>query len=173
MLAVAFRDVDIRPRLFDAGRIGARVLAGFLRSSILRSSASSIRCRRLGRDGIGVKVLTGDSDSVGPARLRQGRLGSGPHRARRGDRRAQRHGSARRAQFTIFGQGMLPAQKHRVVTALQGRGHVVGIPRGRRQRCAAASAADIGISVVNATDIAGRRRTSSCANAGSTCCTTA
>lgn len=153
VLAVAFRDVDIRSG-YSTQDESALVLAGFL--SFVDPPLVGVvdTLQALGRDAIGVKVLTGDSDSV--ARHVCGKVGLDPGRIVLGEEidALSDMGLAALAERTTIFARMLPAQKYRVVTALQGRGHVVGFLGDGVNDAPSLHAADIGISVVNATDIA-------------------
>jgi Mg2+-importing ATPase len=64
-----------------------------------------------------------------------------------------------------------PMQKNRIVQALRGRGHVVGVVGDGINDAPALRSADVGISVDTAVDVAGTPPTSSCSRRRSPCST--
>ena len=153
VLAVAFREVDTKSA-YSAQDESALVFAGFL--SFVDPPLAGVvdTLQALGRDGIAVKILTGDNEGV--ARHVCAKVGIDPGRIVLGDEieGLSAMGLAALAERTTIFARMLPAQKHRVVLALQQRGHVVGFLGDGVNDAPSLHAADIGISVVNATDIA-------------------
>jgi Mg2+-importing ATPase len=108
----------------------------------------------LARHGVAVKVLTGDNEIVTrkvchDVGLTAGRVVLGSELAGlSGEQIAQ---LAQDAQ--VFAK-LAPAQKAKVIVALQGRGHVVGFLGDGINDGAALKAADVGVSVDSAVDIA-------------------
>lgn len=130
------------------------VLAGFLCFADPPAAGIAETLQALRRDGIEVKILTGDDERV--ARRVCETIGLDPGVIVLGsetERLADAAMAALAERHTIFAR-MLPAQKHRVVTALKQRGHVVGFLGDGVNDAPSLHAADVGISVVNAADIA-------------------
>ena len=153
VLAVAFRDVEIRDSYSARDETGL-VFAGFLSFVDPPLAGVAETMQALARDGITVKILSGDNECV--ARHVCEKVGLDPGRIVLGeeiDDLSDIGLAALAERSTIFAR-MSPAQKHRVVLALKGRGHVVGFLGDGINDAPSLHAADIGISVVNATDIA-------------------
>jgi Mg2+-importing ATPase len=108
----------------------------------------------LKRDGVDVKILTGDNPLVASALCE--RLGFHATAFLVGDQvekmtdRALSHAAE---QYSIFAR-VSPAQKNRIILALRHRGHVVGFLGDGINDAPSLHAADVGISVASATDVA-------------------
>ena len=105
--------------------------------------------------GVDVKVLTGDNDLVTRKICQEVGIPVDRHPAGRGDREADRTPSWPRwsERTTVFAK-LTPAQKERIIQALHAKDHVVAswaTASTTRRRC---KAADVGISVDTAVDIA-------------------
>lgn len=130
------------------------VLAGFISFAdpVLADAADVLA--ELKRDGVTVKILTGDNavvalhvcGSIGLAGLQ---LVSGDDIARLDDA-ALGHVAE---QASIFAR-VSPAQKNRIILALKRRGHVVGFLGDGINDAPSLHTADVGISVMSATDVA-------------------
>ena len=103
---------------------------------------------------VSVKVLTGDNDII--ARKICKDVGLETDKIILGDQIAQLDDTAlaAMAEKTIIFAKLTPAQKERVIKALQSRGHVVGFLGDGINDSSALKAADVGISVDTAVDIA-------------------
>lgn len=130
------------------------VLLGFL--ALLDPPKETTRAAVQGlRDyGVGVKILTGDNEKVTQAICRQVRLDVdkillGADLDRLDDLELRRAAE----QVTVFAK-LSPLQKARVVQALRENGHTVGYMGDGINDAAAMKAADVGISVDTAVDIA-------------------
>jgi Mg2+-importing ATPase len=153
VLAVAYRDVDRRPS-YGRDDECALVLAGFLAFAdpVLPDAASAVA--DLGRDGVAVKILTGDNERVasyvcGSVGIDGGAVVTGEDIARLDDA-ALGHVVEENAVFARLS----PSQKSRIILALKRRGHVVGFIGDGINDAPSLHVADIGISVVTATDVA-------------------
>ena len=140
----------------DAGRARARPhLRG--RDPLQRPAQARRRRRRspqLARQGIALKVITGDNDLV--ARHVAGQVGLQVEGVLTGDEmRKLTHPAlvARAPRTTIFAR-VDPDQKLQVIRALRESGHVVGYMGDGINDAPALHVADVGISVDNATDVA-------------------
>ena len=104
--------------------------------------------------GVGLKVITGDSELVAVAVARQ--VGLAVEGVMTGEEmaRLQPTAFAARAQHTTIFARVDPDQKLRVIRALQGRGAVVGYLGDGINDAPPLHVADVGISVDNATDVA-------------------
>ena len=108
----------------------------------------------LRRDGVGVKILTGDSELVAAHVCEQVGLDGG--RMVLGDELENLGEAALGAvaeRTSVFAR-VSPAQKHRIILALKHRGHVVGFLGDGINDAPSLHAADVGISVANAVDVA-------------------
>jgi Mg2+-importing ATPase len=153
VLAVATRTLEKKPsyRRDDETDL---VLRGFLAFSdpLLPDVANALRA--LKRDGVHVKILTGDNELVARHVCEQVGLDGktlvlGQDLERMTDA-ALTHVAER---TTVFAR-MTPAQKNRVILALKQRSHVVGFLGDGVNDAPSLHAADVGISVANAADIA-------------------
>jgi Mg2+-importing ATPase len=153
VLAVAYRAIDHRDA-YSRDDERDLVLAGFITFAdpVLPDAADAVADLR--RDGVVVKILTGDNDRVTRHICEQvgidhRALVSGDELSRLDDA-ALGHVAEEVAVFTRVS----PAQKNRVIVALRRRGHVVGFMGDGINDAPSLHAADIGISVRTATDVA-------------------
>lgn len=110
--------------------------------------------RRLTKAGVAVKVLTGDNEKVaayicGKVGLRTGRVLLGSEI----DTMTDGELSAAAEETSVFAK-LSPAQKARIVTLLRANGHAVGYMGDGINDAPAMRAADVGISVDTAADVA-------------------
>ncbi len=130
------------------------VLAGFLAFSDppLADAAESLEALR--RDGVHVKILTGDSELVAQHICAQ--VGLDAKHIILGEELERMSDSAlaAMAEKTIVFARVSPMQKHRIILALKGRGHVVGYMGDGINDAPSLRAADVGISVSTAVDVA-------------------
>ncbi|PWT79896.1 MAG: magnesium-translocating P-type ATPase [Blastocatellia bacterium] len=153
VLAVAYREVW-RTSTYSREDERELVLAGFVAFAdpVLPEAAEAIA--NLRRDGVAVKILTGDDDRVaahvcGQVGIEHETLVTGEELARLDDA-ALGHVVEEASVFTRVS----PAQKNRIILALKRRGHVVGFMGDGINDAPSLHAADIGISVLTATDVA-------------------
>ena len=153
VLAVAYRDVE--PRAAYA-REDERdlVLRGYL--AFLDPPKDSARgaLEALAASGVGVKVLTGDNELVAAKICRE--VGIPVERPLLGadvERMTDLELAAAAASAVLLAR-LTPTQKERVVRVLRSRGHVVGFLGDGINDAPALRAADVGISVDTAVDIA-------------------
>jgi Mg2+-importing ATPase len=108
----------------------------------------------LGEYGVKVKVLTGDNDSVSRTVCKSVGLDVG-HILLGSDIEAMNDEALKKAveETDVFAK-LSPSQKARIVTALRNDGHTVGFMGDGINDAAAMRAADVGISVDTAVDIA-------------------
>jgi P-type Mg2+ transporter len=153
MLAVAFRPVEA-PGSFTASDERGLVLAGFLTflDPPRPDSAKSIAALRA--DGVKIKILTGDNELVTrhvctQVGIESGRVVMGEEIERIGDA-ALGHIAE---QTDVFAR-VSPARKNRIIIALKRRKHVVGFLGDGINDAPSLHAADVGISVAGAVDVA-------------------
>ena len=109
---------------------------------------------RLKRDGVELKILTGDSDLVSRHICRE--VGIDPGKIVLGDELERMTDSALAhvvEQTRVFAR-VSPAQKNRIILALKHRSHVVGYIGDGINDAPSLHAADVGISVSSAVDVA-------------------
>jgi Mg2+-importing ATPase len=153
ILAVAYREVE-RAAIYGRDDERGLVLAGFIAFAdpVLPDAAEAVH--DLQRDGVAVKILTGDNDRVAAhvceqVAIEHETLVTGEEIARLDDA-ALSHVVEEVSVFTRVS----PSQKNRIILALKRRGHVVGFMGDGINDAPSLHAADIGISVMTATDVA-------------------
>ncbi len=152
-LAIAYRGVERKPRYTVADEDGL-TLAGFVSFTdpVLPDAAASLRA--LARDGVAVKILSGDNELVVRHVCEQ--VGLDAREVVTGaalDKLDQDALGVVAERVSVFAR-ISPAQKHRIVLALKSRRAVVGFLGDGINDAPSLHAADVGISVVNAVDVA-------------------
>ena len=153
VLAVAYRWFEPRASYSRADETDL-VLAGFVSFAdpVLPDVADVLA--ELARDGVTVKILTGDNELVA-RHLCQG-IGLDTQRIVTGDDIARLDDAALghlAEQASVFTR-VSPLQKNRIILALKRRGHVVGFMGDGINDAPSLHTADIGISVMTAADVA-------------------
>ena len=105
-------------------------------------------------DGIEVKIVTGDNELVTQKICSQVGLDAGAVLLGGDIERMSDPALAAAAERTAVFARVSPIQKNRIVRALHARGHVVGVIGDGINDAPALRSADVGISVVNAVDVA-------------------
>ncbi|HXP80127.1 MAG TPA: magnesium-translocating P-type ATPase [Verrucomicrobiae bacterium] len=153
ILAVAYRVVQSQGG-FTAEDEHSLILAGFLAFADppIEDAASSVAAMK--RDGVQMKILTGDNELV--AQYICGQVGLESGTAVLGSELDQMSDTALAhvaEETTIFAR-VSPMQKLRIILALKHRGHVVGYMGDGINDAPSLHAADVGISVGTAVDVA-------------------
>ncbi len=153
VLAVAYKMVETE-KSYRKEAESEMILSGFLTfaDEPLESAAQALR--DLAKDGVQVKILTGDNELV--ARHVCEQVGLSSERIVLGDEIEKMADSALAhiaEQVNIFAR-ISPMQKSRILLALKGRGHVVGFLGDGINDAPSLRSADVGISVSTATDVA-------------------
>jgi Mg2+-importing ATPase len=152
-LAVAYAEVEARCN-YSADDERSLVLAGFLAFSDppLPDAAEALAALR--RDGVEVKIVTGDGDLVTAHVCSQ--VGLEPGKIVLGDELERMSDAALEhvAEATAVFARVSPAQKNRIILALKHRGRVVGFIGDGINDAPSLHAADVGISVASAVDVA-------------------
>lgn len=153
LLAVAYAAVPQQDvyRAVDEKNL---VLAGFLTFSDPPLETAKLALRALRRDGVQVKILTGDNELVtqhicSQVGLEDGHIILGDELERMSEP-ALAHVVE---QTSVFAR-VSPAQKNRIILALKQRSHVVGYLGDGINDAPSLHAADVGISVSGAVDVA-------------------
>jgi Mg2+-importing ATPase len=154
VLAVAYKDVDAARESFSREDENDLVLLGYVAFLDPPKESAAQAIAALQQHGIAVKVLTGDNDIVtrticAEVGLAVDDLVTGAEVERMDDETLQK--LARRS--SVFAR-LTPAHKARVIRALRATGQVVGFLGDGINDAPALRAADVGISVNNAVDIA-------------------
>ncbi len=153
VVAVAHRTLPLRAAYALADET-AFVFDGFLAFADPILPGVPALIEQLRADGVAVKILTGDSDIAARHMCEQvaidsSRLVTGEEIAHLNED-ALAHVAEEAAVFARVS----PAQKHRILLALRRRGHVVGFMGDGINDAPSLHAADVGISVMTATDVA-------------------
>jgi P-type Mg2+ transporter len=153
VLAVAYRTLDAH-RAFTAADESTLVLAGYLAFADPPSPDAAQSLAAMKRDGVEVKILTGDNELVARHICEQVGIKNptvilGEELERTSDPALQHLAE----QTTVFAR-VSPVQKHRIIHALKQRDHVVGYIGDGINDAPSLHAADVGISVASAVDVA-------------------
>ena len=152
-LGVAYRTVPGRDECTVADE-SALTLAGFLTFADPPRTDVAATLADLNRDGVRVKIVTGDSDLVTHHVCQQVGLDSSP--VVLGDDISKMSDTALEhvvEKADIFAR-ISPTQKTRILLALKHRGHIVGFIGDGINDAPSLHAADVGISVSTAVDVA-------------------
>jgi Mg2+-importing ATPase len=153
VLAVAYANVPLLPS-YHATEEKDLVLAGYITFFDPPLDDAAEVLEALKRDGVQVKILTGDNELV--ARHICSQVGLETERIIKGqelDRITDTALVQVAEQTTVFAR-VSPAQKNRIIMALKRGGHVVGFLGDGINDAPSLHAADVGISVSNAVDVA-------------------
>ncbi len=152
-LAVAYAPVS-QQNIYRAEDEQELVLTGFITFSDPPLETARFALKAMQRDGVEVKILTGDNELVAShicaqVGLNVGRVVLGSEVERMTDT-ALSHVAE---QTTVFAR-VSPAQKNRIILALKRRSHVVGYIGDGINDAPSLHAADVGISVSTGVDVA-------------------
>ncbi len=153
VLAVAYAVAPLQA-VYSARDERELVLAGFVTFFDPPMEGVAETLRALRRDGVVVKILTGDSELV--AQHVCGQVGLDSTRVVGGDEieRMTDGALAAVAEHTTVFARVSPAQKNRVILALKSRNHVVGFLGDGINDAPSIHTADVGVSVATAVDVA-------------------
>jgi len=153
VLAVAWRNVPPGER-FTVRDEHSLVFAGFLAFADPPNPDAASALAAMKRDGVQVKILTGDSELVAGHVCRQ--VGLDPGEIVLGRELDSTTDAALQhlaEQTTVFAR-VTPMQKLRIINSLRSRGHVVGYMGDGINDAPSLRAADVGVSVASAVDVA-------------------
>jgi P-type Mg2+ transporter len=153
VLAVAYRDVPPQPA-YGKDDESDLVLLGYVAFLDPPKETAAAAIKALREHGVDVKILTGDNELVTKAickhvGVRRRRVLLGADVAKLDDAELAEVAE----QVSVFAR-LSPADKERLIHALQSRGHVVGFMGDGINDAAALRAADVGVSVDTAVDVA-------------------
>jgi Mg2+-importing ATPase len=154
VVAVAYKEVPPGPAAYGAADEAELVLLGYIAFLDPPKDSAAPALEMLRKSGVAVKVVTGDNDLVCAHVCRQ--VGLPPAGVLLGSEVDALSDAAledRVDGVTIFAKAS-PQQKARVIRALRQRGHVVGYLGDGINDGPALKAADVGISVDSAVDVA-------------------
>ncbi len=153
VLAVAYRNLPQQTRCHPSDERDM-VLAGYATffDPPLEDAAEVLE--ELRRDGVEVKILTGDNELVARHICSQVGLDSSQIVLGKELERMSDSALAQVAERTTVFARVSPAQKNRIIMALKARHHVVGFLGDGINDAPSLHAADVGISVANAVDVA-------------------
>jgi Mg2+-importing ATPase len=153
VLAVAYAAAPAQ-NVYSARDERGLVLAGFVTFFDPPMDGVAEALRALRRDGVTVKILTGDNARV--AQHVCGQVGLDSARVVGGDEIERMTDGALAAvaeRATVFAR-VSPAQKNRIILALKSRNHVVGFLGDGINDAPSIHTADVGVSVATAVDVA-------------------
>jgi Mg2+-importing ATPase len=154
VVAVAYKEMPPSPTVYSIADEADLTLLGYIAFLDPPKESAREAIAALARKGVQVKVLTGDNDIITRKICREVELDAGEILL--GGRIAQMSDGELAevaARTTVFAR-LNPAQKERVVRALHAKGHVVGFLGDGINDSPGLKAADVGISVDTAVDIA-------------------
>ena len=153
VLAVAHKHFDAQPALRKEDECDL-ILKGYVAFLDPPKESASKAIRALQAHGVSIKVLTGDNDRVARKVCEEVGLSVGEVVLGSGlDALSDAHLAETAEAGCVFAR-LTPAHKQRIVRALQSKGHVVGFTGDGINDAPALHAADVGISVDSAVDIA-------------------
>ena len=154
VLAVAYKKVKDDKIHYTIDDETGMVFLGFLSFLDPPKESAKESIRLLARDGVELKIVTGDNELVTKTTCEQ--LGFAIKGIITGNEIAQLQDDALSRvveENNIFAR-VNPAQKNRVISALRSNGHVVGYMGDGINDAPSLKSADVGISVENAVDVA-------------------
>jgi P-type Mg2+ transporter len=153
VLGVGYRNVDARDAYTAKDEAGL-VFAGYLAFADPPNPDAADSLAAMKRDGVELKILTGDNELVARHICEQVGL-HGPSIILGDELDATSDPALQHLaeQTTVFAR-VSPVQKHRIIHALKLRGHVVGYLGDGINDAPSLHAADVGISVSTAVDVA-------------------
>ncbi len=154
VIAVAYKDVVASKKEYGVQDETGLILIGYVAFYDPPKETAALAIERLAGHGVTVKVLTGDNERV--ARKVAGEVGLSVSNILVGSRienMTDEELDLEVEDTTVFAK-LTPAQKERIIHSLHRLNHVVGFMGDGINDAPALKAADVGISVDNAVDIA-------------------
>ena len=154
VLAIAYREFDRSKQTFNVADESELTLLGYIAFFDPAKQSSRQAIEALSRSGVTVKVLTGDNELVSQKVCRDvglvvSQVVTGPQLAAMSEEEFSRQVDT----GNVFAR-LTPDQKEKVIRALRAKGHVVGFMGDGINDVLAMKAADVGISVDSAVDVA-------------------
>jgi len=154
VVAVAYKELPPEQNLYTIGDECDLTLVGYIAFLDPPKDSAAEALAELARAGVAVKILTGDNEIVTRKICRD--VGLDAERVALGAQieRADEDALAELVGATTIFAKLSPPQKARVIAALRARGHVVGYLGDGINDGPALKAADVGVSVDTAVDVA-------------------
>jgi Mg2+-importing ATPase len=154
VLAIAYREFDRTKHVFSVADESQMTLLGYIAFFDPAKDTSAKAIEALSRHGVAVKILTGDNELVTKKVCRDvamtiTKIVTGPQLARMDEA-----SFAREVNEANVLARLTPDQKEKVIATLRNQGHVVGFMGDGINDVLAMKAADVGISVDTAVDVA-------------------
>jgi len=154
VLAIAYREFDRSKLSFSVADEAEMILLGYIAFFDPAKDTSAKAIDALGRSGVTVKILTGDNELVTrkvchDVAMPIKRIVTGPQLAAMDEA-----GFAKEVDEANVLARLTPDQKEKVIKTLRAQGHVVGFMGDGINDVLAMKAADVGISVDTAVDVA-------------------
>ncbi len=154
VLAIAYREFDRSKQVFSVADESELVLLGYIAFFDPAKDTSAKAIEALSRSGVIVKILTGDNELVtrkvcNDVAMPITKIVTGPQLAL-----LDETGFAREVEEANVLARLTPDQKEKVIKTLRSKGHVVGFMGDGINDVLAMKAADVGISVDTAVDVA-------------------
>lgn len=154
VVAIAYKDVAENKDAYRVADEAGLTLAGYIAFLDPPKESAAAALQALADSGVAVKILTGDNDVITRKVCREVGLDAGEVVLGSRIDSLDDVALADLAQRTRVFAKLAPAQKARVVRLLRSKGHVVGFLGDGINDSAALQAADVGLSVDSAVDIA-------------------
>ncbi len=154
VLAIAYREFDRSKQTFSVADESQMILLGYIAFFDPPKDTSARAIEALSRHGVAVKILTGDNELVTKkvchdVAMTITKVITGPQLAA-----LDEAGFAREVDEANVLARLTPDQKEKVIKTLRAKGHVVGFMGDGINDVLAMKAADVGISVDTAVDVA-------------------
>ena len=154
VLAIAYREYDRSKPVFAVADESELILLGYIAFFDPPKDTSARAIAALGRSGVGVKILTGDNELVtkkvcGDVGMVITKLLTGPQLSAMDEATFAKEVT----EANVLAR-LTPDQKEKVIKSLRSQGHVVGFMGDGINDVLAMKAADVGISVDTAVDVA-------------------
>jgi P-type Mg2+ transporter len=153
VLALATKDLPEKQICSKEDERGL-VLRGYVAFLDPPKSTAAVALEALHRHGVAVKILTGDNALISRKICKDVGLAAEPMLLGADVEKLSDNELGEAAEKTTLFARLSPAHKERVIRVLRGKGHVVGFLGDGINDAPALKAADVGISVDTATDIA-------------------
>ncbi|MGA2017931.1 MAG: magnesium-translocating P-type ATPase [Opitutaceae bacterium] len=154
VLAISYREFDRSKTVFSVADESELILLGYIAFFDPPKDTSARAIEALGKSGVAVKILTGDNELVtrkvcNDVGMVITKIVTGPQLAALDEGAFGKEVS----EANVLAR-LTPDQKERVIKTLRGQGHVVGFMGDGINDVLAMKAADVGISVDTAVDVA-------------------
>ena len=154
VIAVGYKEVDVNKTVFDKNDESGLILVGFLAFFDPPKNTAGEIINNLGNLGINVKILTGDNEIITRKICEEVNIKAEKVLLGKDLEKMDEGQLAKEVEnFSVFAK-LSPYDKERIIKALRENGHVVGFLGDGINDSLSLIAADVGISVDNAADIA-------------------